>query len=226
MKSIHIFVGLLLLSIAVIINGVLSFYENKIPEINVAPGKTEIYLIQSSRQELPSPPSPQGIIFSAPKQIQSGMFSVPKQIQASRHFPLNPLSPMVMAKRETTWGSNRILLAGFNMNGQGNRITAKPGETISVSSAYAYDCPTCQSGSINQILVGIAGQGAQACIYDGATLGGGIADFQLTAPMKPGTYEVRFRYAQDYGCNAALEKWWNTDGPPAADATVGKIIVK
>jgi len=46
----------------------------------------------------------------------------------------------------------------------------------------------------------------------------------LTAPKEPGTYEIRFRYAQDYDCTKALD-WWLQDDEPTVEATIGVITV-
>ena len=91
---------------------------------------------------------------------------------------------------------------------------------------YLYYCPICQSGSINQIIIGIAGKGAQACLYNGGTEAQGSTYFNITAPQKPGVYKIRFRYAPAYQLPNAVKSWWNVDHAPTPQATVGIIAVK
>lgn len=117
-------------------------------------------------------------------------------------------------------------VSAFNMNNQGNQIMAKPSERIQASATYVYNCRNCKPDSYNQILVGLAGRSAQACIYDGGAHGDGVANFLLKAPAKQGTYDVRFRFAQANNCEEALKNWWNLGSLPAQDATIGKIIVR
>ncbi|MDF5740105.1 MULTISPECIES: hypothetical protein [unclassified Nostoc] len=106
-----------------------------------------------------------------------------------------------------------------------NVVIVNPGETINGSTNYTYN--NGQNGSINQIIVGLEGQyNAQACIYNGSTQGSGSSTFTLTAPNVAGTYYVRFRYAQAYGCQQGALGWWRIDKVPTAEANIGIIIVR
>ena len=88
------------------------------------------------------------------------------------------------------------------------------------------NCPQCKADSTNQIIVGLAGRSAQACIYNGGMHGDGVADFLLKAPAKQGTYDVRFRLAQAPNCQEALKNWWNLGSSPSEEATIGHITVR
>lgn len=116
-------------------------------------------------------------------------------------------------------------LAGFNMNDQGSQITVRPRQIIHAVVSYEYNCLQCKSYSINQIVVGIAGRSAQACIYQGDVRGTGTARFELKAPALSGEYDVRFKSVQASGCQEALSTW-HADESPAREATIGKIIVQ
>lgn len=140
------------------------------------------------------------------------------QNTTNNNLLIYPNSPTV------TYG--QVALLGFNLNNSGNKIIVKPGEIIPATAMYLYYCPVCKDNSINQIIVGIAGEGAQACLYNGSTEGQGAANFTLTAPQKPGVYQVRFRYAQAYSCQEAVKYWWNVDHAPTAQATVAIIMVQ
>ena len=139
----------------------------------------------------------------------------------------NIITPVTPPKipNQATYG--QVSLSEFTLNNKGNVVSAAPGEKISVSANYVYDCPECQGGSINQIIVGIAGENsAQACIYNGSIQGAGSKKFTLTAPNEPGTYYIRFRYAQAFGCEEGALGWWRVDGEPTAKANIGAIVVE
>ncbi|MEH1841697.1 MAG: caspase family protein [Nostoc sp.] len=120
----------------------------------------------------------------------------------------------------------QVTLSDLILDGQKKSVTVFPGDKLNASVNYVYDCPTCQPSSINQIIVGIAGEDkAQACIYNGGIQNSDSARFTLTAPNKPGTYYIRFRYAQAFGCNDALG-WWKVGDEPPVAANIGLITVK
>ena len=121
---------------------------------------------------------------------------------------------------------NQARLAQFRMNEEGNEVTVKPRQKIRAMTAYEYNCPNCNINSANQIIVGIAGRSAQACIYQGGLRGTGTANFELKAPAMPGEYEVRFKPIQAIDCREALAKGWDSDDAPSKAATIGKIIVQ
>ncbi len=121
--------------------------------------------------------------------------------------------------------SQAVALSGFNMNDQGNQVKVQPSSTIKVSTQYIYHCKTCKSDLNNQILVGLGGRSAQACIYNGGAQGQGAADFSLKAPAKPGKYDVRFLPMQAMDCNDALKKGWDADSSPSKETTIGTIFV-
>ncbi|MEO0735848.1 MAG: TIR domain-containing protein [Cyanobacteria bacterium J06649_12] len=125
---------------------------------------------------------------------------------------------------QVTYG--QVSLSEFALNGEGNTIDAAPGEVIYGSTNYRYDCPDCAGDSINQIIVGIAGENAaQACIYNGFSQAEGASTFTLRAPEIPGRYDIRFRYAQAFGCEEGALGWWRVDSEPTAAATIGTIVV-
>lgn len=118
-----------------------------------------------------------------------------------------------------------VTLTNLNMENQGNEIMVKPGRSIHATMNYTYNCTDCKADRNSQIIVGLAGRSAQACIYNGGTQGQGSADFTLKMPAKPGRYEVRFRGLQAADCAEALKAGWNADNTPKKESTIGKIIV-
>ena len=120
----------------------------------------------------------------------------------------------------------QVTLKNLNLNGAGNIVYTKPGGYINATADYEYHCADCSPSSINQIIVGIAGFDAQACLYNGSINGNGKANFMLKAPYQPGIYYIRFRYAQAFGCQDAIKYWWGVDKLPSAASNIGAIIVK
>jgi hypothetical protein len=133
--------------------------------------------------------------------------------------------PLVIATKTYPVQNQAAALSGLNMNDQGNQVIVQPSSTIKVSTQYIYHCDTCKSDLNNQILVGLGGRSAQACIYNGGAQGQGAADFSLKAPAKPGKYDVRFLPIQAMDCNDALKIGWDADSSPSKVTTVGTILV-
>ncbi|MBD1899894.1 CHAT domain-containing protein [Trichocoleus sp. DQ-A3] len=107
-----------------------------------------------------------------------------------------------------------------------NVVFAYPGQTIDGRTQYVYQYPERGEGTINQILLGINNdKRAQACINAGSVVSKGDEFFKLTAPKEPGVYYVRFRYAQEFGCNERAKDWWTMGGVPDEKTNVGIIIV-
>ena len=135
-------------------------------------------------------------------------------------------SGWVTVQKQTTAGLNSVTLFGLNLNNQGKTVTATPEQEINGIVGFIYNCPTCGKRTFNQIIIGIANKGAQACLFNGGIQEQGIRNFKIIAPKEPGFYEIRFRYAQDYDCENAIKSWWDRDGVPGQDATVGYITVR
>ncbi|WP_084227206.1 AAA family ATPase [Nostoc sp. KVJ20] len=155
----------------------------------------------------------------AKAQQQAAMASIDSEEQNNTE-----VAPPTLPNNAT---SGQVKLTDFILNNKSNVISVAPGEKINGSANYIYDCPDCQPGSINQIIVGIVGQNsAQACIYDGGIKGSGSNKFTLKAPKEPGTYYIRFRYAQAYGCEQGALGWWRVGNEPTAEANIGAIVVE
>jgi hypothetical protein len=130
-----------------------------------------------------------------------------------------------------------IEMSNVNVKGSGNVAKVAPGEAFAVSANYEFLVPR-EQNSLVQIIVGYHGIGAKVCIAHAIVagdkyLGDGWkditkkkVDFLMFAPEEPGTYEIRFRYAQAYTCSDAVKYWWNIDSAPTEDATIATIIVE
>jgi hypothetical protein len=137
-----------------------------------------------------------------------------------------------------------VEVTNVNINNQGFEAVVAPGETFGINASYEFVFLR-ENCSIVQIIVGYDGIGAENCIANGIVLNGRYYDhhplyfrevwnditkktvnFAMVAPKKPGVYEIRFRYAQAYLPQDALQYWWNIDSAPTEDATIGRIIVE
>lgn len=120
----------------------------------------------------------------------------------------------------------RVTLSQFHLKGdaeQGQEISARPGEELQISTDFLYEGP--EDGTTNQIILGIPKLGALVCLYNGFSQGQGQIQSSIIAPDKPGTYELRFRYAQARNAKEALD-WWGVDGEPTARATIARLHVQ
>lgn len=96
----------------------------------------------------------------------------------------------------------------LNMNGAGNNISVKPGQTVQMDMDYYLanqsSCPTCFS----QIMMGYDNQ-YLVCLFDGTpgicpAGSTGRTSYRFTAPAIPGTYKIAYNFTQDYSCKPAL----------------------
>lgn len=149
---------------------------------------------------------------------------------------------LVSGAHAATYSS--IEMKNVNIKNQGTSAHVAPGETFGVHADYKFLVPR-EQHSIVQIIVGYDGIGAQVCIANGLVSGRryydhhplyfrgerkditkGSVDFAMKAPVEPGVYDVRFRYAQAYLPDDAVEGWWDIDKAPPAEATIGTITVE
>lgn len=149
--------------------------------------------------------------------------------------------------------SIRFKIRNVIINGQSDQISLAKGGSIQVSLEVYHNCPRC-GGALNQVIVGLAGESkAQACVWDGMNYSSGIPafcrtdkgkvysgcslnrkpavwekkKFSLILPNKAGTYYIRARYAQAYGCPGGALGWWKVDLPngPTENANIGIVKI-
>jgi len=123
---------------------------------------------------------------------------------------------------------DRFTLKNLQLEGRGPSIVLARGGRVQGTVELEQSCRDC-GASTNQIIVGLAGEpSAQACIYSGGgrSMGWRTASFELVVPDRPGSYEIRARYAQAFNCEEALV-WWRTDRPngPGPASTIGLVVV-
>jgi hypothetical protein len=150
--------------------------------------------------DMPAPPSD----MPAPPPDTAGPCQPPHALSATASGPLN------------------IMLGNMQLNGGTQIADVAAGATFTFSADYAINdtaCRTCR----DQIIVGIAPEDPQGCLYSGGARSSGHGQVSMTAPSTPGTYTIRFRYAQANSCDAM--GWWDVDAPPGPDADIAVICV-
>ena len=143
-----------------------------------------------------------------------------------------PASPPGLVAWSTP--SENVTLSAISIAGQGQRVVASPGQSLSLAAAYSIvDCQC--TNCIDQIEVGFEPGGKQACLYNGNPQGSspspgcaiptpGTATRMLTAPMQPGVHQVRFNRGNDASCqNNGV--WWANVAPPAGN-TIALVCVR
>lgn len=112
---------------------------------------------------------------------------------------------------------------------EGNKVViAAPEEVLEGSLRYRIDAEDLKLLHRYHLIVGIKNEGAQDCVTHcmGVWNSKGKGTFSLTAPKKPGIYEVRFLFVDALTCHDAQSLWSNGAEEPTAKATIGIIIVE
>ncbi len=130
---------------------------------------------------------------------------------------------------QDTATSGAETLSHLRLKGRGKVIVVRPGETVSGEVTCSLNPDEAHSFNVYRVVIGLHGEGPQTTI--GTTLGvaGGSSEerFSLTAPMEPGTYQIRFRTATNFLESAVLNAWIDEKGhEPDASTTIGIIYVK
>ena len=120
-------------------------------------------------------------------------------------------------------------LSHLKLNDRGKVIVARPGETVHGKVVCSLSSEEAHTLNVYRVVIGLHGEGPQTTV--GTTLGayGGSSEekFSLTAPMKPGLYQIRFRTADNLLESKALDAWVDEEGnEPDASTTIGIIYVK
>ncbi len=132
-----------------------------------------------------------------------------------------------------TWmtPNENITLTNINVAGQGRLVVAAAGAALTVSASYSIvDCQC--TGCIDQIEIGFAPGGKQACLYNGNPAGNGSCLLvtqgsqtrTVIAPSTPGVYPLRFNRGNDDECDSDMD-WWD-DVEPGADRTFALVCVR
>jgi hypothetical protein len=130
-----------------------------------------------------------------------------------------------LISNEITYGP--IEISDVLLNNQQKLLFVKPNEIIKGTLTYKIDASKLDSMHLYHLVVGITNVGAQDCITHtfGIWNSSGHSHFTLTAPSKPGVYQVRFSYFEGLSCQAARRAWNSKNGDPSSKATLAAIIV-
>ena len=117
-----------------------------------------------------------------------------------------------------------MAIANLNLDYQGNKIIARPGEKIFSTVNFSCDTDCVNPNGLNQIIIGYEKLGPQKCIFNelGYRCGEGILSFWLEAPKTPGIYDVQCCLKQAPSPIEAMQNWSNED---TIKVTIGRVIV-
>jgi len=119
-------------------------------------------------------------------------------------------------------------LSHLKLNHRDKVVVVRPGEVVQGQVV----CSLSEDASllnVYRVVIGLQDQGPQTTIGTtvGALKGSSIEEFSLTAPTKPGIYQIRFRTANNFLEGKALDHWFDEKGnEPDASTTIGIIYVK
>jgi len=117
-----------------------------------------------------------------------------------------------------------ITLSNVKINGGGKFAHIAAGAQFMLTADYSI---TDNGGNnIDQIIVGIAPNNPQDCLFDGNVHNEtrtGNGQVTLRAPATPGTYTVRFHYGQANSCDPS--GWWAINGAPSSAQDFAAICV-
>lgn len=126
--------------------------------------------------------------------------------------------------------SGPATLEHLELNEHSRAIVVQPGEKIEAEVKCSLDVEQCSIFGLYRIVVGIKGEGPQAVIgneFGGLGAGKTREQFTLTAPDKPGMYQIRFRPVDAFFKETALNAWKDEEGnEPDGKTTIGIIFVK
>ena len=144
--------------------------------------------------------------------------------QISNYFCKHPW--LGLLSNEIHYGP--ITISEVNIHDGDKLAIAAPGEALRGSLRYKIDSKDLKMFHPYHLVVGIKGIGAQDCVTHtfGIADSSGKGSFTLTAPMKPGVYEVRFFYSEAPLCEQVRELWDSENLEPSSKATIGIIIVE
>lgn len=122
-----------------------------------------------------------------------------------------------------------VTLKNLKLNGHRRVTVVRPGELIEASVICDLDRKQCSAVKLYRVVIGLKGEGAQTTIGNelGMVAGESCENFRLSAPSKPGIYQVRFRLVESYREGKALKNWEDKEGnEPDARTTIGLLAVK
>lgn len=127
---------------------------------------------------------------------------------------------------EVTYGP--ITVSRVHIHEGDKFVIAAPGESLNGSLRYRIDTDDLKALQRYHLVIGIKGKEAQECVAHslGVWDSKGKANFTLVAPQKPGIYQVRFLFVDDWTCASAKNEWNSGKNVPSSNATIGVIIVE
>lgn len=121
-----------------------------------------------------------------------------------------------------------ITVSHIHLGNDKHFTTVQPGQTIECKFEYQLDSSQQDFLSKYYLLVGIDGVACETCVTHlrGIWDSKGTGNFNLTAPLAEGDYEVRIAYRPADSCEEAINSWNVLGIEPSSCATIGIIKVR
>lgn len=144
--------------------------------------------------------------------------------ELSKYFEKAPWLGLIAD--EVTYGP--IKISHVHIHDGDKFVIADPGEVFHGSLKYHIKTDDLEFFHKYHLIIGLKEYGAQECVTHSRALWNskGKAHFKLTAPQKPGIYQVRFLFVEDAHCSSAKNLWNSGISAPGAHATIGVLIVE
>jgi len=130
---------------------------------------------------------------------------------------------------QDTATSGAETLSNLKLNGRSKVIVAAPNAPITGEVDCFLDPKEASLFTVYRVVLGIQGEGPQTTIGTATGFSSGVKHevFALRAPRNPGFYQIRFRTAENYFEDSAMDAWFDEKGnEPDGTATIGIIYVK
>lgn len=158
--------------------------------------------------------------------LKKGIDSVGENIDAIQNY-LDHYSWQDVIDEQATSGP--ATLKHLKLNGHPRAIVVGRGEKIDAEVRCNIDSDKCTSLGVYRVVVGLRGDGPQAIVGNetGFLAGKTKEKFTLTAPYRPGIYQIQFRTVETVSKQNALDAWLDELGEePGPRATIGVLVVK
>jgi len=107
-------------------------------------------------------------------------------------------------------------------------VITQPGKTHKVAVDYELNKDVLENFQVHHLIFGLYKNGPQGCLLHSLGLldRKGTAEFEVTAPEKPGVYQLRFCHATGLGTFEDVKEAWWKDQAKTAKTIMGIVVVQ